>query len=113
MQKNLICRLLINYDTYVNHSPDEIARWLQEGLNDVTSQHVKVDPEGTVSVMGSETISALNNLTDYEKAKLDEYFLNRREEAWKRESPSYQNKFSGNLNRIQKLRKRHRGAGTY
>ena len=101
------------YDTYVNHSPDEIARWLQEGLNDVTSQHVKVDPEGTVSVMGSETISALNNLTDYEKAKLDEYFLNRREEAWKKESPSYQNKFSGNLNRIQKLRKRHHGAGTY
>ena len=68
---------------------------------------------GTVSVMGSETISALNNLTDYEKAKLDEYFLNRREEAWKRESPSYQNKFSGNLNRIHELRKCHHGAGTY
>ena len=101
------------YDTYVNHSPDEIARWLQEGLNEVTSQHVKVDPEDTVSVMGSETISALNNLTDYEKAKLDEYFLNRREEAWKRENPGYQNKFRGNLNRIQKLRKRHHEAGTY
>ena len=101
------------YDTYVNHSPDEIARWLQEGLNEVTSQHVKVDPEGTVSVMGSETISALNNLTDYEKAKLDEYFLNRREEAWKRENPGYRNKFRGNLNRIQKLRKRHHEAGTY
>ena len=101
------------YDTYVNHSPDEIARWLQEGLNEVTSQHVKVDPEGMVSVMGSETISALNNLTDYEKAKLDEYFLNRREEAWKRENPGYRNKFRGNLNRIQKLRKRHHEAGTY
>ena len=101
------------YDTYVNHSPDEIARWLQKGLNEVTSQHVKVDPEDTVSVMGSETISALNNLTDYEKAKLDEYFLNRREEAWKRENPSYQNKFRGNLNRIQKLRKRHHEAAIY
>ena len=107
-----------NIDSYgVDHSGfstrDEIARWLQEGLNDVTSQHVKIDPEGTVSVMGSETISALNSLTDYEKAKLDEYFLNRREEAWKRENPAYQNKFRGNLNRIQKLRKRHHGAGTY
>ncbi len=101
------------YDTYVNHSPDEIARWLQEGLNEVTSQHVKVDPANTVSVMGSETISALNNLTDYEKAKLDEYFLNRREDAWKRENTGYQNKFRGNLNRIQKLRKRHHEAGTY
>ncbi len=99
---------------YIITFPKEMIIYrLQEGLNEVTSQHVKVDPEGTVSVMGSETISALNNLTDYEKAKLDEYFLNRREEAWKRESPSYQNKFSGNLNRIHELRKCHHGAGTY
>lgn len=89
------------YDTLVNHSPASPSRWIQQGINENSTNNITVD-----GVIGSQTINAANALTEEENQNVINYFLDKRFDDFTQQSPNYQQEFRGVFNRINRLRNR-------
>ena len=83
------------FDSYVNHSPKDITKWLQEGIN--LYSHNTVSEDG---ILGSQTINSLNYIDENTVALINNYVLEKRIEDAKQKRPNYR----GLIPRINRLR---------
>ena len=76
------------FDSFFNHSPQAPALWAQKAINQNTQMHIKED-----GVFGSETINAMNQLSNDEIIKVNNAILKQRLEDHEREKESNPNPY--------------------
>ncbi len=74
------------FDSFFNHSPTASALWAQRAINQNTNMRVKED-----RVFGSETINALNKLSEDEIIKVNNAILKQRLEDYEQEKKTNPN----------------------
>lgn len=92
------------YDAFFNHSPTAPALWAQKSINRYTSMQVKED-----GVFGSETINALNNLSDKEIIAVNNSIIDMRQADHEKEkkvnkNPNYEEYTKGLPSRFDRFR---------
>ena len=92
------------FDSFFNHSPNAPAIWVQQAINKHTYMTVTID-----GVMGSETITALNKLSNEEVIKVNNAIVDMRLEDYKKEkninpNPYYRNYTKGLPDRFERFR---------
>ncbi len=92
------------FDSFFNHSPQGPALWTQKAINQNTNTKVAVD-----GVFGSETIGALNNLSQEEMVKVNNAILDQRQLDYEyqkkhNQNPNYNNYSVGLPNRFNRFR---------
>lgn len=92
------------FDSFFNHSPQAPAYWAQRAINQNTNMHVDED-----GVFGSQTIGALNNLSQDEVIKVNNSIIDQRQADYEREkrtnpNPNYTNYTTGLPNRFDRFR---------
>ena len=76
------------FDSFFNHSPKAPALWVQRAINQNTKRHVDED-----GVFGSETINAMNQLSEDEIIKVNNAILKQRLEDHEREKKTNPNPY--------------------
>ena len=76
------------FDSFFNHSPKAPALWAQRAINQNTDMKVKED-----GVFGSETINAMNKLSQDEIVKINNAILKQRLEDHEREKETNPNPY--------------------
>lgn len=92
------------FDSFFNHSPQAPALWVQRAINQNTKMHVDED-----GVFGSETINAMNKLSEDEIVKVNNAILNQRLEDYEREkkinaNPHYEEYTVGLPDRFERFK---------
>ena len=76
------------FDSFFNHSPNAPALWAQRAINQNTNMKVQED-----GVFGSETINAMNKLSQDEIVKVNNAILKQRLEDHEREKKTNPNPY--------------------
>ena len=76
------------FDSFFNHSPKAPALWVQRAINQNTKRHVDED-----GVFGSETMNAMNQLSEDEIIKVNNAILKQRLEDHEREKETNPNPY--------------------
>ena len=76
------------FDSFFNHSPQAPALWAQKAINQNTQMHVKED-----GIFGSETINAMNQLSEDEIIKVNNAILRQRLEDHEQEKKTNLNPY--------------------
>ena len=92
------------FDSFFNHSPQAPAYWAQRAINQNSNMRIKED-----GILGSQTIKALNNLSQDEIIKVNNAIIDQRQadhEREKRTNPNlnYNNYTKGLPNRFNRFR---------
>lgn len=92
------------FDSFFNHSPQAPAYWVQRAINQNSNMRIKED-----GILGSQTIKALNNLSQDEIIKVNNAIIDQRQadhEREKRTNPNlnYNNYTKGLPNRFNRFR---------